>query len=283
MTLAELAQAARGWGYECLELWTGGDGSRGLASDPSLIASEKVRRTLLGVGVEVAGLATDERFDEPIFPPIIGRALMSTPAAVVRARRAVGLAVALEAPIVRVFGFQGQEGESVRGVSRRIAERLRMVGDHAVKSGVRVCVQNAGWFSRGEDLAELLDRVGHPQVRATFSAMTSALAGEDPVLGMRALGTGLEQLRLADFRGDPKDPERVLIGDGTVDCRALVHECTRTHPEDSVVIDWNRMVFPDLADAGHILPESADRFWKWIGEARSNPDRIRQGADRAPV
>src|SRR5688572_18579331 len=74
-TLARVASAAAEYGYSGVELRTFGSGSTQFACDPALTAPEKVRSLFGAAGTEIASLATSVAFDEPVRPPVLGRAI----------------------------------------------------------------------------------------------------------------------------------------------------------------------------------------------------------------
>lgn len=198
-TLERVAAAAREAGYLGVELRGFGDGSRAFASDPFLIDAMKVRRVLDQVGVRVASLATGVRYDAPINPPMVGHFLVDQEASVHAAKRAVDVAAAIEAPFVRVFGFEIQGADRPANALERIAQRLYHTCDHARTTGVQVALENGGSFARASDLASMIDRVKHTLMRGAYSIQTGALAGDDPAEAVAMLGERLTIVKVRPY------------------------------------------------------------------------------------
>jgi sugar phosphate isomerase/epimerase len=231
-----VARRARQMGYSGVELRTFGEGSTGFASDPALTAPEKVRRVLRGEGVRAVSLGTSVCFDAPVRPPIIGWALTDTEASVRAACSAVDLAISIESPLVRVFGYQIPGGERPTSAIARIVDRLRKVVDHADRTGVRVMVENAGSFPRAGDVADLVDRVGGPLVGVCYNVANAALAGEDPAEGLRSLGARVLAVRVKDLQ----DGRPVRLGQGRVPVRAVLQRAAESGFDGPVIYELDR-------------------------------------------
>jgi sugar phosphate isomerase/epimerase len=198
-TLERVASSAREAGYLGVELRGFGDASRAFASDPFLIDAAKVRRVLDQVGVRVASLATGVRYDAPINPPMVGHFLFDQEASVHAAKRAVDVAAAIEAPFVRVFGFEVQGADRPANALERIQNRLYLTCDHARTTGVQVVLENGGSFVRAADQAAMLDRVKHTLMRAAYSIQIGALAGDDPAEAVAMLGERLTIVKVRPY------------------------------------------------------------------------------------
>jgi sugar phosphate isomerase/epimerase len=187
LSLRDVAGLAERHGFEGVELRTFGDDSRLFACDPALTAEEKTRALFASRGVEVLSLATSCRFDATISPPVIGYLIADTERSVRQARHAVDLAVRLECPFVRVFGFEIAPREKPAAATARIADRLRMVCDHADKTGARIVLENGGSFETAGQLCDLIDRVDHPLLGACYARAMSR--GRRSPRSVRACGS----------------------------------------------------------------------------------------------
>ena len=199
-TLSQVAEVAERIGVLGVELRTHGHGSTMLACEPALTSSEKVRATFDRVGVQPFCLATSIRFDEPIFPPVLGRVFSDTEASVRAGKSAVDLAREIGCPYVRVFGFELHGDESRPNALARILDRLGKVLDHCRNTGVKLLIENGGSFPTATGLAELIDRAGSPFLEAAYSPAVAALAGESLRNGMNVLGDRLAAVKLRDLR-----------------------------------------------------------------------------------
>lgn len=259
--LDRIAEQARDWGYLGIELRTFLLASTTLACEPALTDPAKVRRLLRHAGLSLESLATGLRFDEPCSPPVIGHLLARSRRCIDEARSAVGLGVALECPIVRVFGFEIIGSEKRSSAITRIADRLRLVADHCRNSGVRLAVENAGSFSTASQLAELLDAIDHPQAAASYSIPVAISAGENPRDGVNVLGERLVIARVKDMHeGVP-----CALGEGEIDCRPGVEALAERGFRGAVVFEYDRLWFPAAPACEDILARSARTLFAWSG------------------
>jgi sugar phosphate isomerase/epimerase len=263
LTIAAAARLAGEAGYDALELRTFGAGSTGFACDPALTDESKVRGLLAAEGICCSSVATGVTLDQPIWPPIIGRALFDQERSVREAERAIDLAAQIEAPLVRVFGHERQGRESLASATRRIAWRLGLVCDHARNSGVRVVVENGGSFPRARDLAELLAAVGSPLLGASYNAAVGAANGDDPREAVRLLGRSLWLGRVKDAaNGRP-----VQLGEG--DCRpdAFIAALADAGYAGTVVFEWDASWVEGLAPAETVAARALELMCGWAGQS----------------
>jgi sugar phosphate isomerase/epimerase len=275
-TLETIAERAERWGYLGCELRTFGYGSTQSACDPALTAPAKARVMLERAGLELVSLATSVRFDEPITPPVLG-VLMDHEQSVREGKSAIDLAVSLEVPYVRVFGFEIVGSERRGSAMARIASRLGKVVDHARNSGVKVMIENGGSFSTAAQLAELMDMVNNTLLVAAYSAPVAALAGERPADGVNVLGDRLACVKVRDFRnGKP-----CALGDGELDNRSVVLALAKMGFGGWIVYEYDRAWVDGSTDTDQVLEASARRLFEWIGAARGasnwRPDVQRVG------
>jgi len=259
-TFPRIAERAREWGFEGVELRTFGFGGTRLACEPGLTAPAKVRALFNKAGLRIASLATSIRFDERVTPPVIGM-LGDTERSVREARGAVDLAVELECPFVRVYGFEIVGNEPRKSATARIAARLRNAADHCRNSGVRLLVENGGSFPRAADVAGLIDAAGSELVGASYSLAVAMSAGEDPASGVNVLSDRLEIVKVKDMHaGVP-----CALGEGDLRCHAGVAALQRAGYDGWIVFEHDRLWFPTAPDAEAVMQASARTLYPWIG------------------
>lgn len=259
LTLARVARLAADSGYLGVELRTFGDGSRRFACEPSLTDPAKTRRLMREAGLSVVSIATGERFDRRVFPPVLGTVLTDTEGPIRAAKRAIDLAVALECPLVRVFGYELPPAEKrSRGLSR-VAERLGKVVDHAHRTGVMVAVENGGSWNTAAQLRELLDAVGSNLLGACYNVPVGFRAGDTPAQ-IATLGSRLLAMRVSDWKGH--DP--VKLGAGDIPCAAFAQAAMGAGLGGPCIFEWNRAWSTDLAPASGVLPEAAKVMFGWL-------------------
>ena len=247
-------------GFDGLELRTFGHHGSPLLCEPCLTGPTKIRDLFEDEGVRPAALATSIRYDAPVVPPILGRVFGDFEKPVRQTKQMVEVATSIEAPYVRVFPFELPEGESRRSGVRRIVERLTLAATTARHTGVRLLLENGGSFPLAEDLVELIDRVGGPLVAAAYCPAVAHAAGEDPVAGVRVLGSRLESVKLRDCDG----PTPVPLGAGSIPNRPVVEELERLGYEGWCTIEWDRLWLPKLDPPEHVLERSLAAFYSWI-------------------
>lgn len=259
-TLRAVAERARRWDFDGVELRTFGPGSTIGASDPCLSDPSKVRAILDEQGVALTGYGSGARFDEPLWPPApVGYVLGDFERPVREFKPITEHASRTGAGYVRVYGFERIEGEPRPRAVKRISDRLRLVCDDARHQNVRVAIENAGSFARAEELMEIVERVNKPELGVCYSMLAAHNAGEDPAEGVRTLAERLVCTRISDER----DGTPCVIGEGHAPCESFVRALGATTP---LVIDWPAMWRDDLAPADEALPASFAAVTSWTHE-----------------
>jgi sugar phosphate isomerase/epimerase len=86
-------------------------------------------------------------------------------------RSLIALAHDIGAPAMRVFGGQIPQGMSRDAAEKQVADCLAALADEARAAGVTLCVETHDSWCNAADLARVLDRVDHPNVRANWDIM----------------------------------------------------------------------------------------------------------------
>jgi sugar phosphate isomerase/epimerase len=308
-TIDRVAMAAGRMGYLGVEFRTFDVSSRRFACDPALTDPAKVRRMLADHGVQACCVSTDASFDNMVIPPVVGHIWTDDEVQVRKARRAIDIAAEIEAPFVRVFGFRQSAIDSRVNCVGRIAQRLGKVVDHAVKSGVRVLLENGGTFATSTDALEILaqfeTRSDNQLLRVGYNACAAAIAGEDPLEGFLKLqaagggggggnggvggggggGGGGGKAPLIKIK-DVRDGRPVALGTGAWGgpLQALVAEAARASSSSSggsagwgdiwCVFEWDRAWLPDIGEPEFALDHAARTIYQWMNQA--TPTQTRQ-------
>jgi len=257
-TLEEVAKRAERWGYLGVELRTFGDDSTMLACDPALTSPAKVRQMFNRAGVEIMCLGTSLVFDAK--PTWFARITGDADRSVEMAKASIDLAVRLECPFVRVFGFEIHSGDTRATALFRMAQRLSLVCAYARNSGVRIILENGGSLLTATDLAELMDMVGNPLLGACYNASVAYAAGENAGDGANVLGDRLWVVKLKDYmQGRP-----CAAGQGVMRCQETVAELEAAGFDGWLVYEYPRLWFKDLPEAAPVLEASAKSMFSWI-------------------
>lgn len=268
-TLDRVASAASRWGFQGVELRTFGWADTRLACEPAMTAGDKVRRLFGEVGVEIAGVGTGVRFDDPVFPPVIGHVITDTLKSVTAAKRTIEIAHEVGAPFVRVFGFEPRTREKLSRFQQRVASRIALAADAARNMDVTLVIENAGAFATAEALKGLLDEVeaSHSsiRVRACYNLANSVRAGDDPQRAIDTLGAKLVTARVKDLdaKGMP-----VPLGRGTLPVRAFVNAIAHSPSARWIVFEWDKLWLPELSDADAVMPDAAASLVRMLADAR---------------
>ena len=249
--------------YDGVELRTFGWGGTELACDPALTDAAKVRRLAHETGTHIMCLGTSVKFDDRIWPPVIGLALPESDRAVQAARRFVSLADDIECPYLRVFGFEGHGGEKPGKTLERVVERMRWALDAAAKRRVKIVFENGGSFASAEQLTEVLDACNSPWLGACYNIAVGAEAGDNVTDAIDLLGERLWTVKLKDLRG--KDP--VEIGQGDVPLADAIGHLAARGFDGWAVVEWMRFWRPDLAEAEGVLSRAMTTLRGWLAEA----------------
>ncbi|MFM9958526.1 MAG: sugar phosphate isomerase/epimerase family protein [Phycisphaerales bacterium] len=268
-TLERVAAAAADYGFRGVELRSAGDGgANAFASDPAFSDPAKVRATIDRAGVDLAGIATGVKFDDPVFPPVLGHVFASRNATVRAGKRMVDLAAKCGAPFVRFFAFQIPgppvplaPGDTRWSALRRICNRLGDVCDHARHRDLRVLIENAGDFASYNDLVKIIETVNNPLLGACYDLRAGIAAGDDPVDAIKALGTRLMTARLRDTRAGRPCP----LGQGELPVKSFVQALAAAGSSAWITYEWDRAWLPELAGADSVLPEASRLLYEWSG------------------
>ncbi|MFB3431299.1 MAG: sugar phosphate isomerase/epimerase family protein [Phycisphaerales bacterium] len=269
-SLRDVARKAAGWEFDGVELRSFGEGSTRFVCDPGLTDAAKVRRIFSGSGVEIAGVATGVKFDDAIFPPVMGNILLSQrEAGVPEGRHFVDLAQGIGARYVRTFGFdipQFPPPQTRDGTLNRIAARLAKVCDHARYRDCFVMIENGGSFATAEDLAEIIAKVNSPLLMACYDLFAAHTVGDDIEAGIEMLGPRLAMARLRDR----KDGTPVALGEGELPCAEFVKALAKSGFGGWLTYEWEKAWLDELADADSVLPHVAQTVYGWANEGRKS-------------
>ena len=267
-TLEQVAAAAARYEFAGVELRSFGHGATNIACDPGLTNGQKVDRIFGRAGVGICGVASGARLDPQVFPPVVGNLRIFNPhKALNDAKHYVDLAHDIGADGMRVYGFRLSPRE-FRSVGRqRVVDRLSKVCDHARNRDVFVFIENGGSFPYASDLADLIERVDSPLLKASYDTATGAAVDECPEEAARILGTKLAVARISDHA----DGTPARLGAGEVPNEAFVRALP-SNCDAWLVYEWNRIWTPELAGPDEVLPDVARTLYDWASNTGSASD-----------
>jgi len=276
-TLGKVIREAARVGYHAVELRTFGTDSTGLASgaahaggvgaiagDPLLTSADKLKRLAQDAGIEILSLASSIAYDEPIFPPVIGRLRLDLEESVARTKAIVEHATKAGVPFVRVFGYEVQPGEPMNRALRRILERLDLAARTTRHTGVRLLMESGGSFSTAAPLKRLISEASTPNVVAAYNVAGAWLSGENPVEGISELGEHLEVVKLSDVRnGEPR-----ALGEGDVPVAETVRALAARGFSGALVYELPRLWTHRDVEPTPLVETALQRILTWWGEGQ---------------
>ncbi|MDQ7014033.1 MAG: sugar phosphate isomerase/epimerase family protein [Planctomycetota bacterium] len=249
--------------YQGVELRTFGWSCTDFACDPALTDSTKVRRLAIESGTHVMCLGTSLRFDAPVWPPVMGRAMPGHDRNLEDAKRFIALANDMECPHLRVFGFDSPKGEKRSRTVARVVERLQELLAVASKHRVTLALENGGAFSHAAQVAEVLDECDSPWLGAAYNITVGARDGDHVEEAIDLLGERLVTVKLKDMQGT----QPVEIGHGEMPLERGVKHLARLDYPGWLVVEWMKHWRPELAEPEGVLRRALETVETWVLEA----------------
>jgi sugar phosphate isomerase/epimerase len=260
-----ILQEAEGMGYAAVEL-------RGIQGDMDLPRRPEFQPLRLkdslgqvsGRGLRIVTLGSSAALHEP------DRAARASQ--IDEARRFVDLAHALGAPYVRVFPNNFIPGEEHRVTIGRIAEGLRVLGQHAKGSGVTVLMESHGDFARSSDILAVLTGARMSNVAFLWDAHHTVVAGhESPAETFKALGAFVRHTHLKDSRPEKDGVRYVLTGEGTVPVEQTVKTLVTAGYRGYFCFEWEKKWHPELEEPDVAFPHYARTMAGYLAAAGVKP------------
>lgn len=263
-TMPRAIELAAKLGYSGIEFRTFGSGATELPGDPMLTAPGKVRRLCDDAGVEPLILASSISFDEPIFPPVVGRLRGDLEKSVAATKSHVEFATKSGMPFVRVFGFETQPNEPMNHALRRILERVDLAVRTTRHTGVRLLMESGGSFSKAEHLLRLVDSATNANIVAAYSVANAWNVGENPVEGIKTLGDQLAVVKLNDVRNGTPKP----LGEGDVPLAETVRSLAASGFDGTIVYELPRLWTHREIEPEAMIQTALERIYTWWGEGQ---------------
>jgi len=230
LPLAELAEAAARYGYECIELRVGYGQAHGIESDTTSDECTRAADVLARADIALACLGARTSFADPDTVFDETRA----------ARSVIELAGSLGTPVVRVFG--GLVGPEIpHSVALACVESaLRELAPVAQDQGVAVCIETHDGWTDPAGLAELLTGVDHPSVGVVWDVMHPVfVSGSSIENAFALLQPWIRHVHVHDgFRG-PGGIERCPMGCGEIDTRLALSLLEAGGFDGCVSFEWD--------------------------------------------
>ena len=237
-------ERAAAFGYDGVE-WRGGP--QGHVS-PALSATERqaLRRRVADAGLVSLAVTAYSRF---VSPEAAERA-----AQLDHLRQHLDLAADLGATYVRTFIGQLPPGRSVAQAAPAICDNLRAAAEYAAQRGLIVGVESHDNWVRSPALAEIIEAVPHPALRALWDFGNAFAAGEDPAEGLRLLRPHLGYVHVKDGVLQAGQWRLTQLGQGQVPLKNVIQGLLAMGYTGGLTFEWERAFHPELDPAETALP-----------------------------
>ncbi len=280
-SIEKVAEQARAFGYDGVELRTFGQGSTKIASDPALSDPARVRDVLAACGIAPVCLATSSSLHDP--DAGAGKA------GYYEIMKHIELAAALGAPRVRLFGQKVAINETRSVVIQRIASRIPALAEKAGELGIELLFENAGSFCIAKEWWWLLNLINHPMVGLSWNLANAAAV--DPAergggMAVTMLNSRIKLVKVKDLKIG-EGAGFTALGDGDCNVPLFLKKLRGIGFEGPVCVEWDRIWLPSLTPAEEYLPDALARLKKWQSEidelmAEGRKEAAKTAGKRAP-
>ena len=247
--LEQIAQAARTYGYQAVELRAIG-GDLNLLKRPEFQprVMEATSRWLADQGLRICCVDTSCTFDS--------RDADERTKQIEVALEYAELAAALGGSLIRIFPDKIQSGATRIETRDNIAACLRAVAERAPE-GVRIGLETHGDFARGQTASEIMRLADNSRVVLIWDVANSLAAGDSIAGAARAVAPHLAHVHLRDARA-VKGQEHwlpVLVGRGSVSFADAVNALRDLKYDGYVSFEWEKYWHPEIEEPEVALPD----------------------------
>jgi sugar phosphate isomerase/epimerase len=250
-------ERAAAFGYDGVE-WRGGP--QGHVS-PAMTAGERaaLRRRVSDAGLITLAVTAYSRFTSP--------EANERAAQLEHLKQHLDLAADLGAQYVRTFIGQLAEGRTRAEALPAIHDCLRAGADYAAPLGVIVAAESHDDWVRSATVADIMQAVPHPALRALWDFGNAFAAGEDPDEGPRQLGPYLGYVHVKDGRLHAGQWQLTPLGEGQVPLGHVIAGLRAAGYTGALTVEWERAWHPELAPAETALPAALAVIKRLLAQA----------------
>jgi sugar phosphate isomerase/epimerase len=182
--------------------------------------------------------------------------------------RMAELAAALGAPGIRVFGDKIQPGTERNSTRQRIAEGIRVLSEHTLKSGVEVWLETHGDFASSAEAISILEISDSDNAGVIWDPANGLLdGGESPGGAVGMLESKLRHVHLKDYIRHGGDWSPALTGEGEFPLHEVIAALRAVKYERFLSFEWEKKWHPEILEAEIAVPHFAQWFRQY-GAAR---------------
>jgi len=247
--LERIAQAARAYGYQAIELRAIG-GDLDLLKRPEFQsgAIDATRRWLADQSLPICCVDTSCTFDS--------RDADERSKQIDVALKHAELAAALGASLIRIFPDKIQTGATRAETRDNIVACLRAVAQRAPE-GVRIGLETHGDFAYGRAAGKIMKLVDHRNVVLIWDVANSVAAGDTIQEAAAEVAPYLAHVHLRDARA-VEGLEHwlpVLAGQGSVSFDAAIDVLRGLKYDGYISFEWEKYWHPEIAEPEIALPD----------------------------
>lgn len=242
---AEVAEAARRYGYDGVELYA----LNGAKLLPDMLAERMGEVKAAFRNIPIIGLNS--------WGVIVQPTPEERAAQVAQVTRGFELAGELGCPLVKTFGGELPADRSVGQALDEAAESLTKLAERARATGVTLVVETHDGFCKGDLLGRLLDLVDRPEVGALWDVFHPHRKGEAAEATDRAIGGRVRHVHVKDAAREGDGWRFVLFGEGELPITRALELLARRGYDGAVALDWELMWHPSIAGPDLALPSFA--------------------------
>ncbi|PWT87519.1 MAG: hypothetical protein C5B55_14620, partial [Blastocatellia bacterium] len=176
------------------------------------------------------------------------------------------LALALGAPLIRVFPDKIQPGAHRVETRDYISESLRQIAER-MPHEVQIALETHGDFAQAEASAEIVIKANHPKVKLIWDVANSAAAGDSIKEAAQVVEPYLAHVHLRDAR--PFGSEHwlpVLAGRGNVSFAETFAGLEKIKYDGYISFEWEKYWHPEIEEPEIALPDFIDAIRSLIAD-----------------
>jgi sugar phosphate isomerase/epimerase len=209
--------------------------------------------------IRIIGLGLSTRFSSP--DPAERQANVD------ELRRYLELANELEAPMVRTFGGNVIDGQTIDQTIDWVAQGLLAGVATAEAQGVTIVLETHDAFCRGAEVARVLAQVDSPHVAAVWDIHHPYRMGESIDETWRLIGSRVKHVHIKDgIQRADGSWQLVLLGKGELPCQATIKLLYDKGYRGYLSAEWEKKWHPEIEEPEVAMPQHAQIMRQWVAQ-----------------
>ncbi len=185
-------------------------------------------------------------------------------------KKSIALAKALRAPMVRSFGGNVEEGQTLEQSINWVTEGIQAAIPTAEENQVLILLETHDAFCRGEEVAAALAPIESPWVGAIWDVHHPFRKGESIEDTWKFIGDRIKHVHFKDAHLLPDGEwQLVLMGEGEVPCREILALLMREGYEGYIAAEWEKKWHMEIEEPEIAMPQHAKILNQWMDELSS--------------